>query len=146
MDLPNSPIVFPGGKKIGDFFPGVSSDSFGIGGDSYVFFSDLEKNMLPFFPIPKESEERPSPQIPKESEGTRNRKKDPGERSPPISLKSEKTLVCRPKSQGHPIEDRVPRGRFWTADGEKKNLRFFFSRKKYLRYFFLREIRDFFFL
>ena len=31
--------------------------------------------ILPFFPIPLESEERPSPQIPLESEGTRSRKK-----------------------------------------------------------------------
>ena len=35
----------------------------------------LGKKILPFFPIPKESEERPSPQIPLESEGTRSRKK-----------------------------------------------------------------------
>ena len=44
-----------------------------------AFFSPshrwLGKKILPFFPIPSESEERPSPQIPLESEGTRSQKK-----------------------------------------------------------------------
>ena len=35
----------------------------------------LGKKILPFFPIPSESKERPSPQIPKESEGIRSQAK-----------------------------------------------------------------------
>ena len=42
---------FPGGKKIGDFFPGVSSDSEGIGGDPTspsISLKSTETRLFPF--------------------------------------------------------------------------------------------------
>ena len=80
---------------------------------------------MPFLPISSKSEERPSPQIPRESEGTRNRKErqdfipsaPQGQRNK--TRESEKTLVCRRKSQA--IFDgrhRVPR-KFMEFSGDR---------------------------
>ena len=109
---------------------------------------------MPFFPIPLESEERPSPQIPLESEGTRSRGKYRGIRqirdrvlSVPYGARSEigprkerkernlrsfftkekRSSIFFPSSPPIPKESEETRFLLFL---EKKNLRFFFSRNK----------------
>ena len=125
--IPGPPkIACGGGKKDRSFFspsPVENRKRFSTGDEHFLPFACFfplplrgrGNKILPFFPIPKESEERPSPQIPKESEGTRNGREA---LFPPISILFSSRVFPRPIYAPVSPENGMP---FSRGTGSGKN-------------------------